>query len=81
MRLSDLKRPTYLNEITSLDLHKPISWVVILLAVIGIAAAVAFLLAPSGQQNLHLGLAVVIFVVFWVDSVLMRRIRQDDERR
>jgi hypothetical protein len=81
MRLSDLKRPTYLNQITSLDLRKPISWLVILLAALGIAAAVAFLLTPSDQQNLHLGLAVVIFAVFWVDSVLMRRIHQEDERR
>lgn len=81
MRLSDLKRPTYLNQITSLDLRKPISWLVILLAALGIAAAVAFLLTPGDQQNLHLGLAVVIFAVFWVDSVLMRRIHQEDERR
>lgn len=75
MALSDLSKPTYINQLTSLDLKNPLSWVSIILAVVGIAiVALMFLLLDLGDAA-RLALAVALFVIIWAETYLMRRIQ------
>lgn len=74
MALSDLSKPTYINQLTSLDLKNPLSWVSIILAVVGIAIVALMFLLPDMGDTMRLVLAVALFVIIWVETYLMRRV-------
>ena len=73
MRLSDLGRPTFLNTLTSLDPREPLAWLIVLLALAGVAAVVAFLSLPQLEDQQRLALAVALFAIIWAETYLMRR--------
>ena len=81
MALSDLSKPTYINQLTSLDLKNPLSWAAIVLAAVGVAIVALMFLLPDRGDAARLALAVALFVIIWVETYLMRRIqtsRQDE---
>ena len=75
MALSDLSKPTYINRLTSLDPKNPLSWVSIILALVGIAIVALMLLLPDMGDATRLALAVALFVIIWVETYLMRHIQ------
>ncbi len=75
MALSDLSKPTYINQLTSLDLKNPLSWVSIILAVAGIAIVALMFLVPNLGDTARLVLAVTFFAIIWAETYLMRRLQ------
>lgn len=75
MALSDLSKPTYINRLTSLDPKNPLSWVSIILALVGIAIVALMLLLPDMEDATRLALAVALFVIIWVETYLMCHIQ------
>lgn len=76
MRISDLGRPTFLNTLTSLDPREPLTWLIVLLALVGVAAVIAFLALPQLEDQQHLVLAVALFAIIWAETYLMQRYRR-----
>lgn len=74
MALSNLRKPTYINQMTSLDLKNPLSWVSIVLAVAGIAIVALMFLLPSMKETVQLALAASLFIIFWIETYLMHKI-------
>lgn len=73
MRISDLGRPTFLNTLTSLDPREPLTWLIVLLALVGVAAVIAFLALPQLEDQQRLVLAVALFAIIWAETYLMQR--------
>ncbi len=76
MRISDLGRPTFLNTLTSLDPREPLTWLIVLLALVGVAAVIAFLALPQLEDQQRLVLAVALFAIIWAETYLMQRYRR-----
>ena len=76
MRISDLGRPTFLNTLTSLDPREPLTWLIVLLALVGVAAVIAFLALPQLEDQQRLVLAVALFAIIWAEIYLMQRYRR-----
>ena len=76
MRISDLGRPTFLNTLTSLDPREPLTWLIVLLALVDVAAVIAFLALPQLEDQQRLVLAVALFAIIWAETYLMQRYRR-----